>query len=88
LLHIINQYFNFTKIEIDNHFSSNIPLFLKFKHLRDFNQFEQLQILKIAQPKFELHSDDKVFIYCIYDSDKSKSGSRSSPYMIELALTR
>ncbi len=55
--------------------------------MRDFNEFEKLQILKIVQPKFELHSDDKAFIYYIYDFDRSKSESRSSPYMIELVFS-
>jgi hypothetical protein len=52
--------------------------------LRDTKTFEQLQIIKIIQSKLELHSGDKAFIYCIYDSDKSKA---ECPYIIEFAFS-
>jgi hypothetical protein len=34
-----------------------------------------------------LHSGDKAFVYCIYDSDKLKSELRLCPYIIELAFS-
>ncbi len=56
--------------------------------LRNNKTFEQLRIIRIVQPKHELHANEPAYVYCDYDYSKSKSEYDPCPYEFELVFTR
>jgi hypothetical protein len=56
--------------------------------LRNNKTFEQLRIIRIVQPKHELHANESAYVYCDYDYNKSKLEHDKCPYEFELCFTR
>lgn len=56
--------------------------------LRNNKTFDQLRIIRIVQPRQELHANESAFIYCDYDYSKSKLENDACPYEFELIFTR
>ena len=55
--------------------------------LRNNKIFEQLHIIRIVQPKHELHAHESAYVYCNYDYHKSRSDQDICPYQFELVFT-
>lgn len=56
--------------------------------LRNNKIFEQLHIIRIVQPKYELHAYEPAYVYCNYDYHKSRSDQDLCPYQFELVFTQ
>ena len=56
--------------------------------LRNSKAFEQLRIIRIVQPKYELYANEPAYVYCDYDYSKSKPEYDVCPYEFELVFTR
>jgi hypothetical protein len=55
--------------------------------LRNNKTFEQLRIIRIVQPKHELHANESAYVYCDYDYNKSRLELDICPFEFELAFT-
>lgn len=52
--------------------------------IRNSKIYEPLRILKIVQPKTQIHAGDTAYVYCKFDSTRLPAGNVSSPYTFEL----
>lgn len=55
--------------------------------MRNSKTFEQLHIIRIVQPKHELHAHESAYVYCTYDYHKTRLNENMCPYEFQLAFT-
>lgn len=56
--------------------------------LRNSKTFEQLHIIRIVQPKHELHAHESAYVYCTYDYHKTRLDENICPYEFQLFFTQ